>query len=156
MIRKRTVQFLLALLFLFAGQLHAADFPPTPTTLDGVEIVDADYMFQAMESEAALIVDARKPHAFKSAHIPGAVFCAPHSSKADLGANEVDAAVAFMHSCGEVMQADRGKEAIVYCASARCWRSPKAALALKKIGFTNVKWLRDGMKSWEKNEFPVE
>ncbi|MBF0297046.1 MAG: rhodanese-like domain-containing protein [Magnetococcales bacterium] len=150
---KRIVLALVMLMVVTSVAL--AEEKPTPPTLPGVETVNTDYVMKAMESGSALIVDARKDSDFAGGHIPGAVLCTSTGST-DIADAEVDATLELTKKCTQVTAWDKAKPVVAYCNGTACWRSPKTVLALTKMGYTQVKWYRDGIAAWKAQGKPIE
>nr|CRH05781.1 Conserved protein of unknown function. putative Rhodanese domain protein [Candidatus Magnetococcus massalia] len=141
----------------FSGAALAGKKPEVPASLDGVTIVGSDEVMAAFESESAFLLDCRKTADFGAGSIPGSVNCQVSSGKADLAADQVSATADRLKvECGDLMGLDKSKPVITFCNGLTCWRSPKAALAVKALGFTNVQWYRNGMNDWKKQDLPME
>mgnify|MGYP003961570467 CR=1 FL=1 len=102
-----------------------------------------------------LMIDARAPSAYAGDHIPTAESCQVNKEKS-IEAAMIDKSVKWLGKCTPIQGLDKNHKIVVYCNSASCWQSPKAALGLAKMGFTNVKWLRVGINAWKKSGFPIE
>jgi rhodanese-related sulfurtransferase len=97
--------------------------------------VDASGATQLINREDALVVDVRDPGEYGTGHILGAK---------NWPLDHID---------------ERGGEAarrkvIVYCDTGD--RTPKAAAALRKLGFTRVVNLSGGLSAWQQAGLPVE
>ena len=101
------------------------------------------------------MIDARAPSAYAGDHIPTAESCQVNKEKS-IEAAMIDKSVKWLGKCTPIQGLDKNHKIVVYCNSASCWQSPKAALGLAKMGFTNVKWLRVGINAWKKSGFPIE
>lgn len=131
-----------------AGSAQAA--PDTPASVPGVETVDNDYVAKAAAAGTSLLVDFRGAAAFAAGSLPGAVNCpGGRQDPTELSAAEIGAAVEVVSACAAVTAAPRDREVIAFCGHAQCWVSPKAALALKQLNFTKVRWLRGGVDGWK-------
>lgn len=123
----------------------------TPESLDGIDVVNVKQVDAAART-GALLVDFRYKSAFEKGTIAGSVSCPGiQGQPAELSTTEVAAAKDVLMSCPAVVNAAKDREIISYCSGAKCWISPKAAMALKGMGFTNVKWFRTGSNSWVKS-----
>lgn len=153
---KRLIQLLAAGWMLWQGTAMAASaHPPVPTTLAGVEVADSARVKGIMEAGGA-ILDARKAEDFKGGTIPGAFNCQVSSGDPDLGDAQVDGTVKDLEKCEGLKKADKAKEIVTFCNGETCWRSPKASLALKKMGFAKVLWYRLGGNDWKAQGLPME
>lgn len=101
--------------------------------------ISVDDVKKKMDSgENIEVVDTRESHEYEKGHLPGA----RHLSK---GVIERDI---------EDEIPDKEKEIILYCGGG--YRSALAADNLKKMGYTNVKSMAGGWRSWNENEFDTE
>jgi rhodanese-related sulfurtransferase len=85
-----------------------------------------------------ILADARDVDSYDDAHIPGAI---------PIPADEVERLAD---------EYDRNLEVITYCGSYQCPASTMAAKEYMKMGFTNVREYKGGIKEWEENGNPVE
>lgn len=134
--------------------LAAEERLEVPKTIEGVRVVASDQVLATMESGAALLIDARKASDFGSGTIPGAVNCQVSSGDPRLDATEVEASMAKLKECLPLVNTDPAKPILTFCNGVTCWRSPKMALALKKMGFREVQWYREGMNDWDTKGLP--
>jgi rhodanese-related sulfurtransferase len=88
--------------------------------------------------EDALIIDVREPAEYGTGHV--------------IGAKNVP--FARLEALPPDIAKRKEKPLIIYCE--RGERSPKAASALKKMGFTRVLNLSGGIKAWQQAGLPVE
>ena len=100
--------------------------------------VDASMATQLINREDALVVDVRDPGEYGAGHILGAKNW-PLDRLDERG--------------GEVARR-KDKPVIVYCDTGE--RAPKAAAALRKLGFTRVVNLSGGLPAWQQAGLPVE
>ena len=100
--------------------------------------VDASMATQLMNREDALVVDVRDPGEYGAGHILGAKNW-PLDRLDERG--------------GEAARR-KDKPVIVYCDTGE--RAPKAAAALRKLGFTRVVNLSGGLPAWQQAGLPVE
>ena len=118
----------------------------TPATLPGIETVDKAYVAKAVEGKSAIIIDVRASNSFT---IPGAIHCTGiWQNPTEVSETEVAKASEALAGCSALANVDKTREVVTFCKNAQCWISAKAALALSKQGFTNVKWFRAGHDSW--------
>jgi len=100
--------------------------------------VDAPRATQLINREDALVVDVRDPGEYGSGHILGAK---------NWPLDHID------ERGGEAAKR-KEKPVIVYCDTGD--RTPKAAAALRKLGFTRVVSLSGGLSGWQQAGLPVE
>ena len=139
-----------------SGTAVAAGQPEVPSDLSGVQVVDDVFMLAAMESGDQILLDARKPSDYNAGSIPGSINCPVSKGEADLGAAVVTATVVDMENCKDLDKGNTGMKIAAFCNGDHCWRSPKAALALKQMGYSAVFWYRLGLNDWKAKGLPVE
>jgi rhodanese-related sulfurtransferase len=100
--------------------------------------VEASRATQLINREDALVVDVRDPGEYGTGHILGAKNW-PLDHIGERG--------------GEAAKR-KDKPVIVYCDTGD--RTPKAAAALRKLGFTRVVNLSGGLAAWQQAGLPVE
>lgn len=134
---------------IFSGLAQAAP-PETPPSLAGVETVDNDHVKKALAARTSLLVDFRPAAHFTGETLPGGLHCpGVRQEPTELTDAEITAAIESVSGCKAVMATPKDREVIAFCGSERCWVSPKAAMALSRLGFTKVKWLRGGIDGWK-------
>jgi rhodanese-related sulfurtransferase len=100
--------------------------------------VEASRATQLINREDALVVDVRDPGEYSTGHILGAK---------NWPLDHID------ERGGEATKR-KDKPVIVYCDTGD--RTPKAAAALRKLGFTRVVNLSGGLAAWQQAGLPVE
>ena len=100
--------------------------------------VDASMATQLINREDALVVDVRDQGEYGAGHILGAK---------NWPLDHID------ERGGEAARR-KDKPVIVYCDTGD--RTPKAAAALRKLGFTRVVNLSGGLPAWQQAGLPVE
>lgn len=150
----RMLRALLVVFPLFS--VWAEEHPVVPENLPEAATIGADQVLAMVDSGSVLILDTRKSSDCILGSIPGAINCAISSSHHRLDPAEIDLAVTELKSCAKAMGADRAKPVVVFCNGDHCWRSAKAALALKRLGFTKILWYRLGMNDWKAKGLPME
>ena len=93
----------------------------------------------ASDAKTAVIIDANSPASYKAGHVPGALSWA--SIKDNLAAS---------------LPADKSTEIIAYCGNPHCPAYAQAAVAAKKLGYTNIKHMVDGIDGWNAAKMPTE
>src|SRR5579864_2148579 len=94
------------------------------------DISPADVL-TAATTKSAVIIDANSPDSYKTGHVPGALSWA--SIKDNLAAS---------------LPADKSTEIIAYCGNPQCPAYAQAAVAAKKLGYTNIKHMVAGIDGW--------
>ncbi|WP_028980529.1 rhodanese-like domain-containing protein [Sporocytophaga myxococcoides] len=101
--------------------------------------MDPSDLFDALnKGEKIIVIDARKPMAFETEHIPGAINI-PHRKM-----NEE-----------QTLKLDKNILYVTYCDSIGCNASTKGALNMAKLGF-NVKELIGGLEWWKKDGYATK
>ena len=100
--------------------------------------VDASMATQLINREDALVVDVRDPGEYGAGHILGAK---------NWPLDHID-------ERGGDAAKRKDNPLIVYCDTGD--RTPKAAAALRKLGFTRVVNLSGGLSAWQQAGLPVE
>ena len=103
-----------------------------PTTSDGIEMVSALQVYEAVHGENSLqLVDVRTEEEYNVSHLEDAQ----------------NICVTSGDFKKKVEKLDKNKPVYVYCKKGG--RSAKAASILKEMGFTKVYDLQGGMTSWQ-------
>jgi len=149
---KRTLVLLLVLVsvVLVAGYARAEE-PVTPASLQGVTVVDNDWV--KTNHGKMKVFDVRKKAEYVEAHIPGAI-SVPYDEKSEK-AVDFDAKKDKLDL--SKFPADKNEPFITYCNGPRCWKSYKASVMLVRAGYKKVYWYRnDGFPGWKSKGYPVE
>lgn len=93
----------------------------------------------ASDAKSAVIIDANSPDSYKAGHVPGALSWA--EIKGDLAAK---------------LPADKNALIIAYCGNPQCPAYAQAAVAAKKLGYTNIKHMVEGIDGWNAAKLPTE
>ncbi|MBL8514698.1 MAG: rhodanese-like domain-containing protein [Betaproteobacteria bacterium] len=140
---KHTFAAALAAMLVFANQTAvAADTPPTPTSAPGVEVIGVDAA-KALVGKAQFF-DMRSAVNFGKGHVKGAV-ALPYDNKSD-NAADFDAAKDKFNTAK--LPADKSATLVFYSDGPSGWKSYKAAVQAAKMGYKNVKWMREGTTGW--------
>ena len=86
------------------------------------------------------LVDMLPSEAYRRAHLPGAV---------NLVSDDIEAEA-------PVRLPQRDRTVVVYCASAGCRRSGKAAARLERLGYRDVRDYVEGRRAREQAGYPTE
>jgi rhodanese-related sulfurtransferase len=93
----------------------------------------------AANDKSAVIIDANGPDSYKAGHVPGALSWA--DIKGDLAAK---------------LPADKNTLIVAYCGNPKCVAYAQAAVAAKKLGYTNIKHMSAGIAGWNDAKLPTE
>jgi rhodanese-related sulfurtransferase len=93
----------------------------------------------AADTKSAVIIDANSPDSYKAGHVPGAL------SWADIKDN-----------LAAKLPADKTTLIIAYCGNPHCPAYAQAAVAAKKLGYTNIKHMAAGIDGWNAAKMPTE
>ncbi|MGJ8672592.1 rhodanese-like domain-containing protein [Rubritalea sp.] len=94
--------------------------------------ISVDDLKVAIDAGDVVVIDVNGAESYKSGHVPGAV---------EFGAVKADFASALPE--------DKGALVVAYCGSPKCGAWKKAAVAAKKLGYTNVQHMSAGIKGWK-------
>jgi rhodanese-related sulfurtransferase len=123
----------------------------TPEKLDGVRVVTAEQVQQAM-AKGAVAFDVRVAAECSEKTIKGAV-CHTYREKSakepsfDKTQDQFDLSK---------LPSDKAAQVIFFCNSGDCWRSYKAAVVARDAGFKQVNWFRGGMPEWTAKGLPTQ
>lgn len=81
------------------------------------------------------LIDVLSPQSYGARHVPGA--------------KNIPEKTNFLKTFEKVTQAPKDAEIVVYCSSDTCMASVRAAYALEKARYTNVKHYKDGLAGWK-------
>ncbi len=147
---KKVLSVVIAMsLLLLAGQVMAAKIM-TPDSIEGVNVVNAEWVKD--NQDTVKVFDARKKGEYVEGHIPGSI-SAPYKEKS---AKTVDFDPSMDKMKMSKFPADKSTPIAVYCNGVKCWKSYKTIVLLKKAGYTELNWLRDGYPGWTEKGYPVE
>lgn len=112
---------------------HESEIPMT-------ELISRGDLAVALEAGTVIAVDALPAAYYDQTHIPGAL-------------NLVEADVATR--AAELLP-DKQAAIVTYCSNASCPNSQAVAVALTRLGYTNVRKYRDGIQGWVAAGLPTE
>ncbi len=147
---KKIFSLLVALTMLLATGQAMAGKVPTPESVEGVSIVDAEWVKANMGK--VKVYDARKKGEYVEKHVPGAI-SAPYKEKSAKSVDFDESKDKFKLS---KYPKDKNASIVVYCNGPKCWKSYKSVVRLVRNGYTNVHWLRDGFPGWQDKGYPTE
>jgi PQQ-dependent catabolism-associated CXXCW motif protein len=137
---------------------------PTPATLKGAKVIDAQAAHALWEKNEAIFIDVL-PHPPKPKGLPkNTVWREPPRSDIpgsvwlpDTGYGELAASTQayFEQGLARVAAGDRAKPLVFYCL-ADCWMSWNAGKRALALGYANVYWLPQGTDGWERAGYPLE
>lgn len=111
------------------------------TFCETMSVITLNELKRQLDAGAPLtIVEVLAPHAYRKAHLPGAV----------------NLPILGLRHMAEAMLPDKEATIVVYCQNARCGSSAKAARVLGELGYTNVREFRDGKEAWIAAGYPIE
>ena len=85
-----------------------------------------------VESKSAVIIDVNGNDSFKAGHVPGAInFAAIKDNLANSLPKKKDALI------------------VAYCGNPKCGAYLRAAKAVEKLGYTNIKHMSAGISGWK-------
>ncbi|MDX2187284.1 MAG: rhodanese-like domain-containing protein [Opitutaceae bacterium] len=88
----------------------------------------------AVSSKSVTLLDVNGSDSYKEGHIPGAI---------DFEAKKNDLA--------SVLPADKNALVVAYCGGPGCGAYKEGAEAAAKLGYTNVKHYKGGLKGWKES-----
>ncbi len=134
----------------FCGPLFAAD-PSEAISPDEVRHLQ-------LEKADFTLWDARDKGSFDASHIQGAslplgdaFYKASELYAKGLSPEAPDASLALKDRTAAL---DKSKQIVTYC-NRNCKASEILAMQLKKLGFTHVRWMEEGLQAWEEKGYPV-
>ena len=107
----------------------------SPETVEGSETISLKQA-KVMHANGVKFIDVRSPRQYKKRHIPGAIHL-----YIDDGFNEQNL----------LKHGTKNDPFIIYCNGAHCSLSYKAAEKAVALGFTQIKYYRDGFRAWRKD-----
>ena len=138
---------------LFSFGLHAQKIP---SKLEGVTEVSTTQVKKWLDGgKDVFLLDTRNKSEFAAGHLPDAGNC-PISGHQKYTKKEINQAEKALKRCRAISSLSKNSVIVTYCNSRTCLSSVKASLALVKMGYGNIHWMRDGISVWERKNFPVE
>ncbi|MDH1560490.1 PQQ-dependent catabolism-associated CXXCW motif protein [Ectopseudomonas chengduensis] len=132
---------------------------PTPSTLEGVQVLDTPALQKLLDERPDVqLVDVyrqlwrhdrfieEEPHA----NIPGSLWL-PNTGSGNLEALWLRY---FTHYLDQASKGDLDKPFVFYCRP-DCWPSWNAARRAHAMGYRQLYWYRDGIDSWEQAGLPL-
>ncbi len=94
--------------------------------------VSLDEVKKLVDSKGAFFLDANSSKTYKEAHIPGAISYADNKKE-----------------LSKVLPSDKNALIVAYCGGPRCTAWEAAAADAQKLGYTNIKHFKGGLKVWQ-------
>ena len=107
---------------MFVASVYAGDF---------ADITIGD-LKTAISEKKVVLLDANGTESWQSGHIPGAIDFAAKQDK-----------------LASVLPQDKNVLVVAYCGNPQCPAYHAAAVAAKKLGYTNIKHLAAGIQGWK-------
>lgn len=104
------------------------------------QLISRDELVAALQAGEVVAVDALPASYYDQVHIPGA--------RNLVAADVADRAAKLLP--------DKDGAIVTYCSNAACPNSQAVAVALEKLGYTNVRKYRDGIQDWVAAGLPTE
>lgn len=132
----------------YAGGLSTSASSLTPASLRGVTTVSpkvAHCLIDAMDEDVKVLQVISEENGIRDAHV------LPLGMTRALTAEEQ----AKVDSYLDIITDGKSTPILVYCHHTSCFLSYNAALRLRDAGYTNVLWMREGLKGWRDAGLPI-
>ncbi len=123
--------------------------PPTPVKVTGVEIVTPEAA-RALLGKATFF-DMRSAVNFGKGHLKDAI-ALPYNGTSE-NAENFDASKDKFDAAK--LPVDKAAVIVFYSDGPTGWKSYKAAVSASKLGYKNVKWMREGTAGWLAKKYPL-
>ena len=138
--------FLLLLPPVAGAQLRLGDYSaPTPQSIPGADLIataELRRLLQAPPGVRPIVFDVRGE---RRPSIPAAIWL-PGAGRGTSFEDAVQMRLAEV--LYEATHGDRSRTVVFFCAGPRCWLSYNAALRAVQLGYTDVRWYREGTSAW--------
>lgn len=148
---KRNYLKLVSALALTVGLSTPVWAAETPATLAGTKLVNAADVKKLLDSGVS-VIDTRVAAEYAEKTIKGAKNV-PYKEKS---AKDVGFDASQDQFDLTKLPADKAAPLVFFCNSGECWKSYKASVAAKKVGYSKVQWFRGGMPEWVKAGLPTQ
>lgn len=148
----KKLNLLLTIITLIPGLVFAAGAILTPTELKGGEIITAEQAKALLDKKSASFIDTRSALNYGKGHVPTAIII-PYKGKSERVKGFDMSKDNFPL---DKLPRDKKFPIVFYSHGDTGWKSYKAAVTAIKGGYTNVKWMRDGLASWKEKGNPLE
>lgn len=117
----------------------------TPTSIPGARVIDTSELRRLMQAPVE-----RRPFLFdvrgeRRESLPGAIWL-PGAGRGTSFEDAIQPRLAAV--LNETTRGDMARPVVFFCAGPRCWLSYNASLRAAKLGYTNVRWYREGTEVW--------
>jgi rhodanese-related sulfurtransferase len=116
---------------LLTGALAFASETTDCSKEDHYPLITKSELKTVAENKEAVIIDVNSKDSFKKAHVPGAIHYGSHEK--DLQS---------------LLPSKKDQLVVAYCGAEKCDAWKKAAEKACKLGYTNVKHFKEGIKGW--------
>jgi len=144
----------------FAALVLLGWAPLAGAKLADAESVGADELWALRQSHADLVLfDARSKREYDTAHIAGAELPLPLTYYNDLAlynARVLPDKPNISDTLAVATKTLAKDRAIVTYCNRNCTASANLLRELKKLGFTNVRSMEEGLQAWKEKGYPVE
>lgn len=129
--------------FLFETRYDVCVVPPqvSEAMAKGINVIDLKKA-KDLHAQKAYFYDAREQRHYQKSRIQGAKPVYFDVSKAEYIVIE--------------LPKDKQEPLVFYCYGESCANSYEAALAVRKLGYTDVNWFLNGFNEWKEKEYPVD
>jgi rhodanese-related sulfurtransferase len=90
---------------------------------------------QVAESKSATIFDVNSKESYESTHVPGAIHFGSHES-----------------DFAKMLPKDKAAMIVAYCGGPSCTAWKMAAKEACKLGYTNIRHFKEGIKGWNESK----
>lgn len=117
----------------------------TPTSIPGARVIETSELRSLMQAPVE-----RRPFLFdvrgeRRESLPGAIWL-PGAGRGTSFDDAIQPRLAAV--LNDATQGDKARSIVFFCAGPRCWLSYNASLRAAKLGYTNVRWYREGTEVW--------
>ena len=102
-------------------------------------VISVPELKKAVDQKAATVIDANGTKMYDEGHVPGAISFARNEGK-----------------LANLLPKDKSAPIVCYCGSTMCSAWEAAATEASKLGYTNIKHLKVGIKGWKEAGMPTE
>ena len=156
-LRLSTALLLFGVCVISLGHAETAESPKSGLLPD--EIIASDDLKKELESgNDVLLLDARNLKSFEQSHIRGAelprgedYYRQEELFRSGMAPKAPDADKALVQWAGTIA---KDRPIVTYCNS-NCHAGATLAIRLKRLGFTNVRSMEEGIQAWEKKGYSV-
>lgn len=133
--KKMSVMAVTALTFAATAQAGKTDASAECNKESHYPLITKAELKSAVESKSATVFDVNSKESYDSTHVPGAIHFESH---------EADFA--------KMLPKDKGAMIVAYCGGPSCMAWKMAAKEACKLGYTNVRHFKEGIKGWNESK----